>query len=190
MWSFCSLRYIISYTCVKWGHMRGMGGGWGWHRPWLAHRSNDGGPEKTLASVCCPGKQHAIIAGRGGRDMQGTHPHTHYTHPHIIHTHTIYTLWHEMLTLLSSSTSTILLRALYKNQKFDVCVCVCVHNAIIPYPEHFLFCGPSHVEQSPRASPTCTTQHARSAGNKTAPLLPSVPPCMGYQLSTSLVSEV
>ena len=30
-----------------------------------------------------------------------------------------------MLTLLSSSTSTILLRALYKNQKFDVCVCVC-----------------------------------------------------------------
>ena len=90
MWSFCSLRYIISYTCVKWGHMRGMGGGWGWHRPWLAHRSNDGGPEKTLASVCCPGKQHAIIAGRGGRDMHGTHPHTHYTYPHNIHTHTIY----------------------------------------------------------------------------------------------------
>ena len=120
-----------------------------------------------------------------------------HTHTHIIHTHTIYIPTQythcDMKCLLCSppalppSCSEHCTRI--KNL-MCVCVCVCVHNAIIPYPEHFLFCGPSHVEQSPRASPTCTTQHARSAGNKTAPLLPSVSPCMGYQLSTSLVSEV
>ena len=108
---------------------------------------------------------------------------THYAHPHIMHTHTLYTPTHyahrDMTCLLCSppalppscSEHCTIIRNL-------MCVCVCVWNAIIPHPEHFLFRGPSHVEQSPRASPTCATQHARPAGDKTAKLLPSVSPCM------------
>ena len=73
-WSFCSLRYSISCSHVWSGYTREGGewrrerdgGGERWCRPWLAHRSNEGGPEKTLVSVCCPGRQHTTSAGRGG----------------------------------------------------------------------------------------------------------------------------
>lgn len=188
MWSFCSLRYIISYTCEVGSHERD-GGRVGVaqtlacsQKQWWRSRKN---PSECLLSreAACNNCWERRKRHEWYTPTHTLYIPTQYTYPHNIHTVT----WNAYSALLQHfhhlAQSTV--------QESEIwCVCVCVHNAIIPYPEHFLFCGPSHVEQSPRASPTCTTQHARSAGNKTAPLLPSVSPCMGYQLSTSLVSEV
>lgn len=158
MWSFCSLRYSISYSHVcevgtqereeneRGGRRAGVAQTLACSQEqWRRSRKN---PRECLLSreaaynKCWERRRYMLI-----------HTPTHFTHCLLCSPPTLPPSCSELCARIKN------LMCVY------VYVCVCAM-PFIPHPEHFLFRGPSHVEQSPRATPTCAIQHARSADDR------------------------